>query len=645
MTHNTSIISIALLFVTDCKASPSGPNPLTVSWAIVRKLLEGLCVLEVKREAFNYPRIAVYLAKIVFRDEMLRKFRVSTLQLFSGLCSAIDFDEWREWSMSTFAKHIQEAIYNMFAFADSWIHSGRDLYGLTSRLPQLVHYDMLVSTENSSPILVQEDFSNFASLLNELLIEEANSAVWHPDCILWVLSKVSSANPRGVTLRHKAVLHLLRRCLTEETGKPNSSSLTASNFHLAIQAISLFLLKPGPLESCTAIRLAARLHQLAGVILAHPVEEVKSALTTSYLSVTAQFLLSSVAADGMRAVHILRSSTSLHMILRRTMQNLHDDNDCPGCDAALGLSVVGLLLVHSSEDRNDLPAEFRLVILDPFGQEMTSQRKRKLQLDSYVFLLNHRSEPIRAAASLIICAIFCFQLDVYSDQDVILLTRACINAVLNASEDTTADAAILSLCAIFTCGSIPLLLRSCLLNTAFSLVPLCNKCIRLSSDRLEVASDLGRDSRAFFTLILFEVNPLWFNRESLYDLKVLKALAKASQSKATKGATASAAGRLLFRLHDLQPNSEKLKEGATTTDTLFIEDNFLDQSDKHTNTSCPPEPHHSVWSIGSSVSAHANAQTVIGRNMERLLGVLLANSDSTRTHKPDIFACASEGSC
>lgn len=76
------------------------------------------------------------------------------------------------------------------------------------------------------------------SLLSEILIAEANSVVWHPECVGWVLSKVLTADPRGLGRRPEAVLNILGRCLIPSTGPLDSIPPKASYAGLAIQVIN-----------------------------------------------------------------------------------------------------------------------------------------------------------------------------------------------------------------------------------------------------------------------------------------------------------------------------------------------------------------------------------------------------------------------
>ncbi|OEH78686.1 putative AGC kinase [Cyclospora cayetanensis] len=110
----------------------------------------------------------------------------------------------------------------------------------------------------------------------------------------------------------------------------------------------------------------------------------------------------------------------------------------------------------------------------------------------------------------------------FTDEDLARLTMACIGSALEVRkvsvqqaplvsdilfqclDDNAADAALLCLCAIFTCGIVPALSRSCLVCTTFSIVPLCNKFIRpaVGEHNRDDKEDLSRGSRAFFALIV-----------------------------------------------------------------------------------------------------------------------------------------------
>ncbi|KAL8450163.1 hypothetical protein Emed_002648 [Eimeria media] len=342
-----------------------------------------------------------------------------------------------------------EAAQNLFALADVWLQKGRALPGLTACASQLVQYDMLLSSENASPILARDGFRSF------------------------------------------------------------------------------------PLDDCSCAADSS-------VWSAAPAEDDFAAI--------GKMLGGSACSSGERVLPIHQPDLGVSTVAfqsekrgRESMKSLKDESDTFSKDAALALGVAGVLVIH-----------------------------------------------------------------------------------LTACSETTTDAAVLCLCALFTCGSIDSLLRSCLLNTTFSLVPLCNKCIRLASRQQDMLlNDLRRGSRSLLSII--HQLCIEIIRSIIFALvKVLDALSRVEQDPSVTPTASRAARMLRLRLQDImQSEGEKPSDSEGPID---MKCNSAQNACDYFDAACVPLP------FKCAELREAAGQMASQGISEKLLSVILHLVDEPRTY-------------
>ncbi|KAL8271086.1 hypothetical protein Esti_005003 [Eimeria stiedai] len=453
---------------------------------------------------------------------------------------------------------------------------GRALPGLTAYASQLVQFDMLLFTENASPILAHDGFRSFP-------------------------------------LRPKTTLLLLERCLREAHAALESKCPKATNLIVAFQV--RILSSEAPLQFA---------HHFADHFALPP---------------EPHFLRGGHASQDC-IIQFLRSSTAITAILRRSMKNLKEGDDTFSKDAALALAVAGLLVIHLTvspftfepspvscangcdnlaikPEREELPQPLLSFIRDPWGGESRPGSGQKAKMESYISLLTHPHEHLRAASSLLVAALSCFQGPGWRQVDT---QSEAISWLIPASQtcsETTTDAAVLCLCALFTCGSIDSLLRSCLLNTTFSLVPFCNKCIRLASGQQDMLfKNLRRCSRSLFSIIVRRSYP-----HAIKTQVACTACACSCLKSAPHGSKKSPLA--VLRLQDMQREREKPVDGKVPTG----------RECRLAKKSCQPFDAACVTChVGSHESRKAAGQLAFREISERLLNVILDLVDEPRTY-------------